>query len=84
MKKINWDPKFDAADFNRLIQETAKLVKGMGNNAGAKAPQESLEKIQASFKQAEATSDFSSCLDLTVELRKLQEEISKDGLTQFQ
>jgi len=83
MKKINWDPKVDAADFNRMVQETAKLVKGMGNNAGAKASQESLEKIQAGFKKAEAASDFSSCLDATAELRKLQEEISKAGLSQF-
>ena len=83
MKKINWDPKVETADFNRMVQETTKLVKGMGNNAGAKAFQESLEKIQAGFKTAESARDFSSCIDSTAALRKLQEEISKAGLSQF-
>ena len=83
MKKINWDPKVDASEFNRLVEETEKLAKGMGDNAGAKTLQESLGKIQARFKQAEAVSDFSTCLNATAELRKLQEEISKAGLSQF-
>jgi len=84
MGRINWEPKVDASEFNKLAEDTAKLIKDLGDNADARKHQDSLDKIKASFKQAEAINNLPVSIDATNELKKLQEQISKAGLAQLQ
>ncbi len=84
MGKINWEPKVDASEFNKLAEDTAKSIKYLGDNADAKKYQESLDKLKNSFKQAEIINNLPASTDAINELKKLQEQISKTGLSQLQ
>lgn len=84
MTKINWEPKVDAGEFNKLSRDTAKLIKDMGDKAEAKKHQETLDKINVCFKQAETANNLPVSIEAINELKKLQEQISKAELSQFQ
>ncbi|MEI6422669.1 MAG: hypothetical protein WCP55_10650, partial [Lentisphaerota bacterium] len=80
MDKINWDPKVDSDEFNKLAEDTAKLIKDMDAVAAGKY-QQTLDSLKNSFTQAASAGNLTEAVEATDKLKKLQVQISNAGLS---
>ncbi|MHB9056992.1 MAG: hypothetical protein ACYC2P_12725 [Paludibacteraceae bacterium] len=82
MEKIEWDPKINSAEFDRLVVETEKILKDMGSDT--KKFQIELSKIKADFFKAQAERNLNAANMAVTALAKLKEQASQAGLSLLQ
>jgi hypothetical protein len=86
MENINWAPKPNSNEFDKLCTDTAKLIKDMASmsmGADIKKFETELNNIKMAFQIAVKTNDMNKASAQLELLKKLKVKISKAAMAQF-
>lgn len=84
MEKIDWEPKLDTSDFEKLFADTEKLVKDMAAmGSGGKEYEKELKSIKDAFDAAVKANDMNQAAAQLEQLKKLKAKIAEAAMSQF-
>ena len=84
MESIDWRPKVDSSEFDKLLALTATLIKEV-NEMGVDGQKYELElmEIKRGFTDAETEDNMSDVVSMTRKMKDLRKRVANAGLSQF-
>jgi len=84
MENIDWEPKLNTSEFEKILADTAKLIKDMSAmGSDGKKFETELKNIKLAFETAVKANDMNKASAQMELLKKLKAKISKAAMTQL-